>query len=982
MTAMSVRRKFLMAGTALAGVALIGLVTVWVLRKDIARGYADKEMVRRGVQARYVITAIGPSKQRLENITIGDPANPDLTAAWAEIETRTGLFSISVIRVRAGGVRLRGALKSGNVHFGEVDKLLPAPTGKPFTLPDIDVDLHDARVRLDTEYGALGARIDGKGNIANSFAGKVALVLPSATLGDCSASGATAYLNLTTKSRRITALGPLRSDAVACKTVFLKSSNTLIDLVTDEGLHRLIGTANITLNGFANRAVSAKLVKSETRFEWDGKQLHSDIRFSSQGVVPGKGYLENLAQIPLRANATPVGPIGDQLASAITRLGAGSAISGRVALVGAASQGAATFDQVIGKSVSGAIFQQQPRTTIHIIWPAAKAEVDGKFTLERGGFPKALLSLKGAGGRFSGKADISSMTAGDTRLTLAPVRFVYGRGGASFDTRADLDGLFAGGRVRGLRIPVQVRNGKLVGECFPAGFQSYAITSLVLAPATLNICLRDGLAKVANPRLNGRLGGAPVTLAAAAGQFETGRGAFVLDKVAVKLGDAQRLSTLDLDQLRGTFVKGVVNGTFAGGSGQIGNVPLLVSQGAGEWSFVKSILNVSGAVEIADAATAPRFQPIRGEDASLILANGKITARTVLHEPKSGIAIANVNLTHLLSNGRGNAKIDVPNLKFDDKLQPEALTTNTLGVIANVFGTLSGKGVINWTPDGATSSGGFRTDNLDFAAAFGPVTGLKGEIALSDLLGLETPAGQRVSIGSINPGIPVTGGQVRYRLIPGLKIAIEGGRWPFAGGELILEPTVLDLNHAATRRLTFRVVGLDAALFVQQMAFENINVTGKFDGVLPMVFDETGGRIENGILKVRDEGGTLSYIGEVSNAKLGRFSRLAFDALKSIRYKRLSLDLNGSLDGEMVTVVRFNGVNQLPLAQTKNIFLKQFNRIPFIFNITIKAPFRGLFATVRSLNDPSVFLPTVLPPQLQRVSPEKPVQPKESEPVR
>ena len=976
------RRKFLMAGTALAGVALIGLVTAWVLRKDIARGYADKEMLRRGVQARYDITAIGPSKQRLEHIVIGDPAHPDLTADWAEIETHTGLFRISVSRVRAGGVRLQGALKDGTVHFGEVDKLLPAPTDKPFVLPDIDVDLQDARLRLDTPYGAVGARVDGKGNVANSFAGQVAAVMPSASLGDCNASQATAYLSLKTQSRRISALGPLRSDAATCKGVALASSNTLIDLVTDEGLRRVIGTANLALNGVSNRAVSAKLVKSDTRFEWDGAQLRSDIRFASQGLVPGKGYLENLARLPLRAGATPIAPVGEQLATAIKRLGSGSAVSGRVAVVGGTGRGEATFDQVVGKSVSGAILQQQPRTTLRLNWPSTNAEVDGKFLLEGGGFPKTLLSLRGDGGRFAGVADIAAMAVGDTRLALAPVRFAYDRGGTSIDTRADLDGRFAGGRVSGLRIPVQIRGGKLIGECFPVGFQSYAITSLVLAPATLNICLRGGRASVATPRLNGRLGQNPVTLTAASAQLETNSGAFVLDRVAVKLGDAQRLSTLDLDQLRGAFAKGVANGTFAGGSGQIGNVPLLVSQGAGKWRFAKSILNVAGVVEIADAAAAPRFQPIKGEDLTLTLADGKITARTVLHEPKSGIAIANVNLAHLLSNGRGNALIDVPKLTFDDKLQPEALTTNTLGVIANVFGTISGKGLINWTPDGATSSGGFRTDNLDFAAAFGPVTGLKGEIALSDLLGLETPGGQSVLIGSINPGIPVTGGEVRYRLIPGLKIAIEGGHWPFAGGELILEPTVLDLNHAATRRLTFRVVGLDAALFVQQMAFENINVTGKFDGVLPMVFDETGGRIENGSLKVRDEGGTLSYIGEVSNAKLGRFSRLAFDALKSIRYKRLTLDLNGSLDGEMVTVVRFNGVNQLPLAQTKNIFLKQFNRIPFIFNITIKAPFRGLFATVRSLNDPSVFLPTVLPPQLQQVIPDKPVQPKESEPVR
>jgi translocation and assembly module TamB len=362
-----------------------------------------------------------------------------------------------------------------------------------------------------------------------------------------------------------------------------------------------------------------------------------------------------------------------------------------------------------------------------------------------------------------------------------------------------------------------------------------------------------------------------------------------------------------------------------------------------------------------------------------------ITASAQMREPDSKTLVSNVTLSHDLKAGTGEALLDVPGLTFGPSLQPEAITRLTLGVIANLRGTFAGKGQIHWTPQGVTSTGRFASDGLDLAAAFGPVTALRGEVNFTDLLGLVTAPGQSIRIGAINPGVVVSDGEVRYHLLPGLKMEVEGGRWPFAGGDLILEPTVLELSEKATRQLTFRIKGLDAAQFVNQLAFENISATGTFDGVLPMVFDQTGGRIEAGSLIVREGGGTLSYLGEVSKADLPVMGSIAFDALKSLRYKTLAIDLGGPLDGEMVTQIRFRGINQ---ATIKGIHTKLpikiigLTGIPFIFNIRITAPFRGLFAMGRSINDPSVFLDQVLPAQLKPVKPQKPVQPKESETVR
>src|SRR5690606_4155564 len=150
---------------------------------------------------------------------------------------------------------------------------------------------------------------------------------------------------------------------------------------------------------------------------------------------------------------------------------------------------------------------------------------------------------------------------------------------------------------------------------------------------------------------------------------------------------------------------------------------------------------------------------------------------------------------------------------------------------------LRGQGRIDWNGERVTSSGDFATDSLDLAAAFGPVKGLAGKIHFSDLLGMETPPGQEVALAEENPGIAVNDGLVRYQLLPGQKVRIESGRWPFSGGELFLEPTTLDFAQPVERRMTFRVAGLDAAQFIQRFEFDNIAGTGTFDGMLPMIFD-------------------------------------------------------------------------------------------------------------------------------------------------
>jgi hypothetical protein len=376
------------------------------------------------------------------------------------------------------------------------------------------------------------------------------------------------------------------------------------------------------------------------------------------------------------------------------------------------------------------------------------------------------------------------------------------------------------------------------------------------------------------------------------------------------------------------------------------------------------------------------------------LDNNRIAAAGWLLDPETGTRVTSATIDHDLRNGRGRALLDVPGIRFDDDYQPEQLTRLTTGVVALVNGVLKGQGQIRWGPEGTASTGSFSTQDMTLAAAFGPVEGLSTTINFTDLLGLTTAPGQLANVGVIRTGIDVFDGKISYQLLPGQRVRVEAGRWPFAGGELVLEETILDFSRPSTKRLVFRVVGLDAERFISQMEFSNITATGTFDGTIPMEFDQSGGRIIGGRLSARPEGGTLSYIGELTDKQLGAYGKLAFDALKSLRYSKLSINLNGDLGGEFVAGIELDGIARDPALTSVGTgggisgmvarrAFGQLAKIPFEFNITIRGPFRALLATARSLEDPSNLIQSALPAELRK-QPALPtvVQPQESEIVR
>src|SRR5688572_327616 len=158
------RRAFMIVGVGLLILLLVALAGLWVARRPIATEFLEREFDRRGVEATYRLDRVGLRTQQLSNLVIGDPRRPDLTARYAQIQTRIQWNgSVEVYRVVARGVRLRGRLVKGKVSWGQIDKLLPPPTDKPFQLPDFVLDVADSSISLATPFGPLGLALEGAG---------------------------------------------------------------------------------------------------------------------------------------------------------------------------------------------------------------------------------------------------------------------------------------------------------------------------------------------------------------------------------------------------------------------------------------------------------------------------------------------------------------------------------------------------------------------------------------------------------------------------------------------------------------------------------------------------------------------------------------------------------------------------------------------------------------------------------------------------
>jgi translocation and assembly module TamB len=1000
-------KRRIFTGVALLFVIL--LLIAWWQRNSIADRFVQNELNSRGIRATYQIDQVGFRTQRIRDLIIGDPANPDLTAKLIEVDVALNFSGANLRDVRADGVKIRGRYANGKLSFGELDKFADPDSKEPFEWPDIGLVVKNAQARIDTPWGVIGAGLQGRGLLRNRFVAGLSLRSPGLAAAGCTAPLVKFDGDLLLEWRQPRLIGPLTAASVGCKSnrVAIASPVFDTDLKLSERFDKWVGdvgfgakkvdypgialsqpSGTLSVDGGVSRTNftlaleraglrSAPLGVEKLAINAKGYAGLNDNMFAASArgdlnITGGKldrGTLGGFQSLAAQTRNTPVGPLMARMAPVLER--AGDRFAGTMdfdAFRDFQGRMGATIGSMALNTESGARVGQNGAFVVQSGSDGWRLSSPAALVLGGRDLPTTTISLRqSSGSLWSGNLIIASYASGGASLAVPGVSFTGRPGGAwSFNGQARLSGPVPGGQVSNLSLPISGRYNSgllsLYDACQNVRFDSLRVSSLDLRGQTLRLCPDRGRSmlvagngqtrfatNVSNFAVRGNLGSSPLAVQSANIRFTLADG-FVARNVRVELGQPAARTDFTVATLAGQLGADAISGTLSGGSGQIGNVPLLIDEAAGNWRYLNNVLTFDSSLKVLDAEQVDRFQPMNVPDMMLTLENNVISAIGHLVEPKTGTRVADIDIRHDLGRTTGRALLAVDGLRFNDNLQPDQITPLTLGVVANVDGAVFGDGRIDWDANGVRSSGRFATRNMNLAAAFGPVEGLTTEVVFTDLLGLQTGPAQLATLASVNPGVPALNGQIRYQLLPNQQVGIEAGRWPFAGGELVLEPTILDFGVEKDRRLTFRVIGIDAEKFLAGYDFQNLRVSGIFDGTLPMVFNQDGGRIVGGALVSRPGGGEVSYLGELAYEDMGVFANFAFDALRSIRYSTLTIGVGGDLDGEIVTDISFTGLQQGSLAK-RNYITKQLARIPIQFNVSITAEFLKLIGSIRGLYD-------------------------------
>lgn len=279
---------------------------------------------------------------------------------------------------------------------------------------------------------------------------------------------------------------------------------------------------------------------------------------------------------------------------------------------------------------------------------------------------------------------------------------------------------------------------------------------------------------------------------------------------------------------------------------------------------------------------------------------------------------ATLQLDQVLTDGApgaGRAAMTLQEYIFTDTFNLASLVAYADTDADLVAGSLGGQATLRWQPseDGSWQLNGPLTLRLD---------ALSGTLLDSFFVGLDTELHARFGSGprlytdnlqeaglvTLDVGLPLNNITWRYGFdtATGL-ITVQEAHTELLGGSVEIADFRYD-NNAEQNRLDVALVELDLATIVALANYPNLQVSGTISGYIPLLLDQDGVTIEQGLVSALNPGGSIRYT-PANSASANATMQLVNRALANYQYDHFDAEISYSEAGDMEAAVRLRGMN-------------------------------------------------------------------------
>ena len=311
-----------------------------------------------------------------------------------------------------------------------------------------------------------------------------------------------------------------------------------------------------------------------------------------------------------------------------------------------------------------------------------------------------------------------------------------------------------------------------------------------------------------------------------------------------------------------------------------------------------------------------------------------------------------INGAHNLASGAGNARFQLGPVVFaPGVVQPQDFAPHLYRLLLETIGQIASSAQVAWGPEGLRSQTGEATLSIDkLRTGEATVEQAEATVAFSTLFPPKTAGPQRIRIGRLDIGVPLTHGILLLDIKSPTQVDVDIERFELFGGlissqKLSIDPTAQEFDAV------LQVTNIDLASILAFAEFGELSATGTLEGVIPISYRNGELTVRDGLLRTGATGGVLKYKPRAVDKALKNANEgagLAVKALSNFAYDEISIRINEIEAEDLRLDIKITG---------KSVEL--YGGLPFEFNIKVEGPIRQIIQ--------ENLAPPQLPPDVQNL---------------